>query len=317
MLQQTPAWRFAPHSKLTPRHGHVQLLGGRILGPWFCLRRAGGDVLWQRDFSRPNSIRAVAGGTIIASETRSHGPRTASFGCYGLSLETGELLWTSHAGGWWGRLVRMFDFVPRFANEFRDAPARLVGDRCVCASGRVLDVHTGKEIRRPSTDRPDRPSEVPSDARRLYEGMRRNEFTRVPLRDGLWLSNKRSGDDVRIAEFCLYLVDDDGGVHWTFDLETAGYRIDGDFFSYRYVPPYVYLVASQQSNRKSHPTRPHAVLPNPTVYHLLVLELETGTIAQDIRIDRRNLSQCRIEDADEEGVLISSAARELQYYKAA
>src|SRR3954470_22795843 len=148
MIEPDLIWTFGVRQRLTDGYGHVELLPHHVLGQWFCVDRATGRRAWERRFFRPNNVVGIADGVIVASEMRSDGPWTADFGCYGISLESGRLLWTSHADGWWGRFVRMLDFVPGFTNELRDAPVDVTGCRCTCGSGRVLDVRTGHTVRR-------------------------------------------------------------------------------------------------------------------------------------------------------------------------
>ena len=74
---------------------------------------------------------------------RSDGPWSGLLGCYGISLENGQLLWTSHGSGIWGRLGRLLDFVPGFANEFRDTPRQIKDGKNFCDSGRIIDIQTG------------------------------------------------------------------------------------------------------------------------------------------------------------------------------
>jgi hypothetical protein len=82
---------------------------------------------------------------IVATETASGGPWTASFGCYGISLRTGELLWPvdREEGGWLGRFL---GFLPGFGSANVETPVAVRGSQCVCESGRVLDIHSGSVI---------------------------------------------------------------------------------------------------------------------------------------------------------------------------
>jgi hypothetical protein len=315
MLEVTPAWSFTARFTLTQWYGHVHLLPSRVLGQWFCLDRSDGRVLWERRFCRPDTIREVAGPVIIASETRSDGPWTASFGCYGISLETGELLWTSHAAGMWGRLLRFLDFVPGFTNELRDAPDFVQSGEVVCASGRVLDVHTGRDIRRLPAEEVKKHERLQSEAALLYHGRLRNAWTKIRLANGSWLSHKARPEEDAVIGFRLYILGEDGSVQWDFDLATTGYHLAGNYYSYRYAVPYLYLVVSEERQLRDVPARPGHVLPNPAVYRLLTLNLNSTSVIQDFRVEDGKVKECRIEDVDEAGLLVSLDRRHLRYYE--
>jgi hypothetical protein len=82
-----------------------------------------------------------------------------------------------------------------------------------------------------------------------------------------------------------------------------------NFYSYHYCPPYVYVVASEDPNFVPHRTKAHYIVPNPTVFHLLTLDLGEGRIKQDQRISEQKFDECRIEDTDERGIIISAGRR--------
>ncbi len=143
MIESTPAWSFGSKKPLTKWYGHVHLLADCVVGQWFCADRTTGKLRWRGKLLRPNTILGFDSGVIVASEMRSDGLWTADFGCYGISLEDGRLLWTSHGSGLWGRIVRLLDFVPGFTNELRDTPHHVQNGKVFCNSGRVLDVKSG------------------------------------------------------------------------------------------------------------------------------------------------------------------------------
>lgn len=62
MIESTPHWTFTARHPFTQSYGHVHLLPGHALGQWFCVDRDTGRLLWERSFTRPDSIRAVADG---------------------------------------------------------------------------------------------------------------------------------------------------------------------------------------------------------------------------------------------------------------
>src|SRR5689334_17848721 len=97
MVHETPAWRYSTQHTITLGHGHVHLMPHHVLGQWFCVERESGRVLWDRKVSEADSVIGVSEGVIIATETRMSGPCTYTYGVFAIALETGEMLWTSHA----------------------------------------------------------------------------------------------------------------------------------------------------------------------------------------------------------------------------
>jgi outer membrane protein assembly factor BamB len=316
MITSAPSFRFTARYSLARWYGHVQLLPDRILGEWFCLDRRDGRLLWERQYRRPTTIVGVSDGVIIAGETRSDGPWTRGFGCYGLSMNTGELLWTSHRNGVWGRVVRLLDYIPGFTNDLRDCPVDVAGAECICASGRVLDIHTGREVRRIPKEQVRALSASPearSEAETLYNSMSQ-PYTRVQIAGGQWLSHRRPKEPGKRG-FALYLSHDDDSIIWEFDLASTGYYVShANFYAARLVRPYVYIVASELPSLVPHATKARHVIPNPTVFRLLTLDLASGRIVQDVRISDTKYSECRIENADDRGVAVSAGGRELLYY---
>src|SRR5215211_2681943 len=104
MLHEEPEWTVVAARPLTQGYGHVMLTPGHALGQWICIRRGSGHVLWDHDVDRPNAVRGISGGVVIASEYRPVGLMGGGgFHCYALELETGKLLWTTHPSGDMGR----------------------------------------------------------------------------------------------------------------------------------------------------------------------------------------------------------------------
>jgi hypothetical protein len=290
MIEPTPRWTFTTRYTLRQWYDHVHLLPTRALGQWCCLDRKDGRLLWERWLLRPNTIRGVTEEVIVASETRSDGPWTMDFGCYGISMRTGRLLWTSHARGWWGPVVRLLDYVPGFTNELRDTPHHVVDNEVFCESGRVLDVETGKDLRRVTPEEVGRFQEPRSEAQRLCNG------ERIRVGDNWWLSHKKE-DDGQPGRFRLCLLEGDGTVLWEFDIHTTGMHLPWsvNFYSYRYVsdrfgPPHVYLVVSEEPQV----VRNQELIRTPTRWHLLALDVLAGKIVGDTLVDEEKVKECRI-----------------------
>jgi hypothetical protein len=324
VIDSTPSWTFTARYPLTQWYGHVHLLSSKVLGQWACFDRHDGSLVWEQGLWRPNTIVEIQDGIIVATEMRSDGPWTADFGCYGISLDTGKLLWTSHGSGWWGRFLRLLDFVPGFTNDLRDDPNFVQGQECFCNSGRIIDLHSGKDVRRIPRGDVDKSAPQASDDFALHYAKHNVEFLRVQVGEDRWLAHRRPEDvpgptGFLASVFQLCLLDGGNSVIWFFDLASTGYK----FGSYRYAAPFVYVVVSEGEEWRDHPTIPQAVVPNPTRFHVLTLELDSGTIAQDVLIDERQLTHCKLEDADSIGLVISFALPEskmdrgnqLKYYR--
>lgn len=315
MISPAAAWTFTARHPLVQWYGHVQLLPDRVLGQWVCVERSAGKPLWEKRYHRPNTVVGVSEGVIIASEMRSDGPWTLDFGCYAISLETGDLLWVSHGSGLWGRVLRCLDYLPGFTNDLRDSPMSVEGPECICGSGRVLDVRTGQQIRqltqeqlksRNEAQKKERPK---SDAQVLYEG------GKVPVSSGAWLTHTEEPGVMNARGLRLRLLNEDDTIRWSFDLDTTGYQISHcNFYAYRYARPYVYIVASEEPSMKPHPTLEHHVLENPTLFRLLTLDTSSGELVQDIPLGSQRYSECRIEDIDEHGLLVAADHRSLWYF---
>ncbi|MCL4691301.1 MAG: hypothetical protein KJ060_02160 [Candidatus Hydrogenedentes bacterium] len=313
-----PRWTASPKHGLTQWYGHVHLLRDLVVGQWFATRRTDGTLVWEQRHPRANTVRDIseANGVILATETRSDGPWTADFGCYAISLETGELLWCNHGRGAGGGLLRILDFVPGFTNEFRDTACAIRDGQCLCESGRLLDLHSGEPLGQLSRKEVEviRQERMLARAEPLYHsgevdlpdlGLRVSNHTRVV--DG---GVRRQRGTLRLETF-----DENGASRWNFDIAATKYHIDGNFYSYRLISPYIYLVVSEAAQRKVHPKRPHTSLPNASPYHILVLDIRSGELVQDTRIQNAPCETARIEDVDDAGLLIGVDGKTLFYFE--
>lgn len=311
MLDDKAAWRFTSKKPLTQWYGHVHLLENDVVGQWFCLNRLSGGLKWQRRLYRANTISGIERGVIVANETRSDGPWTAGFGCYGLSLETGEQIWVSHGSGFWGVVGRILDFVPGYTNEFRDNPQFVKEGKVFCTSGRVLEIATGKVIERKKRDEIQSVQIPKSDAWNLYNSSMDQAAPKVRVGD-LLLSHPTS-QKVR-GELSLVAETGNGDRVWEFNIRDCGRHIDGNFYSYRLSGSFIYLIVSEQERYKPHPSKQHYVLPNPTRWAIFTLDVFTGKVVQEISLGDELVDECRIEDIDDEGLLIGTSTRVLMYF---
>ena len=315
MLAEEPRWMFASSKPLTRWYGHVHLLPNHVVGQWFCVDRLSGQVKWQLNFGRPNTITAVNSDVIVASEMRSDGPWTASFGCYGICLDTGQLLWKSHRSGFWGRFVRLLDFVPGFTNDLRDTPHHVEDGKVYCQSGRVLDARTGQTLQKVDPEIIRSHEKPISLGQQFYDSGLETDHPRVAIGDGLFLRHVQATKGKQRGVLEISAQNKSANSTWRFSVEQFGRHIDGNFYSYRLVPPFIYFVVSDEPRYKPHPTKEHYVLPNPTLWHVISIALETGKIVQDFSLGSDKLEECRIEDVDDRGLLIGKSSRELLYFE--
>jgi hypothetical protein len=291
MIDEKPPWVFAARHQLSGGYEHVHLVGGRVLGFWVCLDRSDGTVIWDRAYWRPDEIVAVAENVVVATEE-------GSSGCFGISLETGRLLWTSHASGAWGTIFRALDFLPFFANELRDAPHHVQAHECFCYSGRVIDLCSGRDLRRI-------PKHEVTGGTSTADSVPVHVRARMDLAQGRCLAWETKDDGCEGKQFQLHLTDTTGSKVWSFHIANTRYYMWAGARQYRYTRQYGYLVVSEEySWRPASRSNPCIVDHNATRYHLLTLELAHGTVIQDVLIDERPLHVCRIEDCDDQGLLI-------------
>ena len=177
MLEEKPAWSFKSKRPLTRWFEHVHLLSDRVLGYWFCLDRSSGSRLWERRLA-PDEIVGIEDGVIVANERRRLSFSSTRYGCYGISLETGKLLWTSHASGFWGWILLM-------ALDVKDCPVHVHDGKCFCRSGRILDVKTGRLVGRVPKEEVQSPEEPESDIDILARSRDPADPVKLKVGDGL------------------------------------------------------------------------------------------------------------------------------------
>jgi hypothetical protein len=112
--------------------------------------------------------------------------------------------------------------------------------------------------------------------------------------------------------------DDAGRTLWDFDVESTGYHMARQsFYDFRYCAGYLYMVVSEQPPTLPDPRRAHYVLPNPTTVHLLTVDVGTGKVTQDTRLNEERAAKCRIEAADPQSVLVSVGHHDLVCFQRA
>jgi hypothetical protein len=236
--------------------------------------------------------------------------------------------------------------VPFYSNPFRDTPLAVRGSEVFCLSGRVLDLHTGRDVRREDAKDLDkyRKELTPSEA--LYESRLRLDFHKVQTTPGRHVSHKpgpiplSSGlqekldgnalgeltpeDMEQIVQakqaqgstgFSLFGLDDGNEVLWSFRPEEQGYQIDGNFHSYRLHGGNIYMIVSQEPQTVPvSPRDPHVVKRQPVSYQLLELDGESGRIDRSVSILDRKLRSCDIQSVGDGEVFVRCDEKELVCY---
>ncbi|MDX1946498.1 MAG: hypothetical protein SFU86_13945 [Pirellulaceae bacterium] len=297
----TPRWTYSNSSRLSKWYGHVEYYGPYVIGQWFALNAETGAEYWSRRFFRPTTVCDCAHDVIVASETRSDGPWVFDFGIYGIHAQTGKLLWTNHGRGLWGRMLRCFDYVPGFTNEFRDAPERVVGRYVVTSAGRFLDIGTGHQCPSPVLEKPHCGDRLALN-RELYDNK----------------SLAMDGDTILVQghhdDFVILRRDKSGREFWRFAAKERGLHVDGNFYSYRLhngrifiilgdAPKYVRIKASSPYVKRS-----------PANYYMGILNVSTGKCDLFPLAEAKLRTECRIESIRDDRVLISCDDTQLVEY---
>lgn len=297
-----PRWKYSNAHGLTQWYGHVDYYGPYVIGQWFALDAETGAEHWSSKFHRPTTVCDCAHDVIIATETRSDGPWTANFGIYGIDAPTGKLLWTNHGRGFWGKLLRGFDFIPGFTNDFRDMPKCVVDRYVITWAGRTLDIRTGQPCASPAVSQPGR-DERSAPHRVLYE-------TRSLEIDGETLPIEGAGDD-----FAILRRDKDGRVIWQFAAREHALHVDGNYYSYRLHNGRIFIILGDAPNYVPvKASKPWVVKRNPANYHLGVLDVSSGECTLHRLTDAAQRTECRIEAIREDRILISCDGTQLLEY---
>jgi hypothetical protein len=306
---------------LTRWFEHVHLLDDRIIGYWFCLDRTSGTPLWERPSLPADEIVGIEDGIIVANkrwyECDISAPRR---GCYGISLETGRVLWTSHGDWLWGPLTKVFG--PSRSSDF---PLHVLDGKCYCWRGRILDIHSGKVLDKVPKGTLNRPEKKETDTDILGRSRNPSDPIRLQLDGEHWLSHKlklkpgilEATSEEGIAflyEYRLFLTDKDDNVKWEFDLKNTEYEIQYRPYaeSCRYGYAFLYLIVSEKRTTRMDK---RIEVYNPSHFHLLTLDLSNGRIIQDITITEKPVEGCRFEDMDEKGILVSDCERNLHHFQ--
>jgi len=316
MIRKSPAWKFTSKNGLVQWYGNVNFYGDRVLGQWFCLDAKSGRLLWERRMSGPNTVVGVTNRVIIASETRSDGPWTLDFGCYGISLETGEMLWDSKyisypAGGWLSRMLKTL-----FGRliESNESPLEVKDGKVWCESGRILNASDGTLIARENPGEMKKKEELSGNgdpAQKLYNGERVLVDRKGPLMISMEESSGEVGhhtEDLRLYGFSRKEAPD-----WTFDLSSMGYSSEANYFAYRYRHPYVYFVVKEGEGYLPE-VEGQALQVRKAPARLVTVDGRNGEVVQNFRLTDEGVREYRIEAVGSRGILLSRDNRRLALY---
>lgn len=298
-----PRWTYSNPRGLTKWYGHVDYYGRYVIGQWFALDADTGTEYWSHGFLRPTTVCGCAHDVIVACETRSDGPWTAGFGIYGIDARTGRLLWINHARGLWGKLLRCFDYVPGFTNEFRDVPKCLVDQYVVTGRGRILDVLTGREC--PSVDIKD---QTRDDRSRSEQELYDNKSLEI---HGDTIKVEDSSDD-----FVILRRDGNGRDVWRFAAKECSLHVDGSYYSYRFHDGFIFIILGDAPNYVPiNEGKPLYVRPNPADYQMGIVDVSSGECRLFPLANARQRKECRIEAIRDSRILVTCDGTQLAEYE--
>lgn len=252
-------------------------------------------------------------GVIVATETRSDGPWTGAFGCYGLDLKSGRHRWSNHGGIVRGSLAKLLGFIPGLTNSVRDTAQWVADGRVYTRCGRVLDVQSGQAVGSHTTEVP--PPGAPgaptagvyaTRARRLYEERE------VELDDG---GSIRLEPLEKSLGFDTIVHRDAGGCETTLvDATESADGYEQNFYGFRLHEsrPLLFVLARDcPPTRPVDPDTPYRVERVPGHYRLLVVDWTTGGRAEFPLSIAQPAERCRIETLVGDTLLLSVDDRHL------
>jgi outer membrane protein assembly factor BamB len=279
LLERTPLWEYNADHDLTQWYGNVELCGRYAIGQWFCIELTTGHVVWTGADHPATAIHDVdtKRGVIVATQTNSGGPCTWDSGLYGISIETGELLWTGPSNDGVSLFRLLVSFLPGLRIDWVGSPHALVDGELFTESGHVIDVTTGASLRKiPEADLPPRTDDA-SPAHRLY-------------RDGE-LSLRGGGSLHVAADEDGFAVARTGPGAWHFELAEHKRFVEGNYFSWRLRGRSLVMIVSDAPGDTGHS-------------ELWELDLPSGEVKAKTRLTTRRGAVCRLEDVDDGHLLI-------------
>ncbi|MEM1181699.1 MAG: hypothetical protein AAGM22_25370 [Acidobacteriota bacterium] len=312
MKQLYRQWHWRQEQPQSRSYCHALLLHDRVVGPWFCLDRGTGSVIWHRTDEPLNNLWRVVDSVVVATEYQAHGPVTGRSGLQALDLETGETLW-------------------RLPPETSDgeAPTKVRDQKIVTSSRRILDPRTGEVV---GMLPPGEPYEKMAPiGRDLYHvgGYPVDGAGTVYLGTGEdYFEAKQSAAEFsdeppyfmplnmgRGEPFGFTMEGPTGEILWTFDLPVSKAYVDGNYYSYRELGSSIVFIYAQPTTDPTEwsPDEPET---EPAPWFLAVLDLRTGLVASTFELGT-SAGEAQIEALDPQGVLVSMDtpdARKFSYF---
>lgn len=285
MLASEPLWTAMIPDGVQQWYEHAHLLDRYVVGQWFGLDRRTGFPVWKGAPERANSVVGVHGETIVATEMQNRGAVTITFGAWGISAATGKQTWEAlkpapkSGFGWVLDKLGMWGVL--------ENAVRVDAGVVVCESGVLLDAKTGARVREELF-----PPPKPSGPDEFYDG---NPYK---LSTGQIIQRVRVRGNPPGRDFGFFTRELDG-TETLFGIDAYDAYVRGDFYSFRLAEPFVYVIAHD---------RPKP----PAACGLLTVDLRRREVVQHIPLGAAE-KECRFEDVDERGVLISWDNRELTY----
>ena len=280
------AWthRTANYCGIRHRKGRILFRACRAMSWWLPVEKTSGPTSWHSDI-------------------------------YGISLATGELLWTADDLEPDG-LIGWFFYKLGLYRE-TDSPKYVSENQVHCTSGRILDVRTGELLIVPNPEQ--EPFRSDAEAHALYSGNR----IAIDTEEGLYLSvkpmdrakghrvpkDKNADDSWRSWGVNIYGVSDANPDGWRFELREYGYSSNNNYYGYRYNAPYVYMLG-KEGDYYDEPKEGDPLKNRDASFHLIVLDARTGEVAKDILLPEQ-VHEYRIESISSRGILLSHSNKYL------
>ena len=290
MIDSQPRWIHASKAKLTGAYDFVRVHDTAVLGRWWCRDLATGELRWETLGLAPDTIVGIGDGVIVATETRSRGPTTTAVGTWAISVDTGEVLW-SRSGGV-GLLRLLWMALRGRTDDLATSILVVKGGECVCENGSILDIQTGRELRRIDAQLA---ATVVSEDALLTRGRTQLSgagFLRIGGTDE-W-----GADGLVVQRFAPGEV-----FRWRFDSSEHAGSFSNGLSHFRYQGDHGYLIVSDESYA--------AAAPGPRDWSLWVLDLRSGEIVQRVELSLGSAEEHRIEDIDSRYLLWSRGRNQL------
>lgn len=300
-----PQWTYINSRRFNDWYYVVDYYGPYVIGPWFVLDAQTGAKFWSGKYFRPTVACDCESDVIIATETRSDGPWICNFGIYAIDAKTGRLLWTSHARGFWGKLLRCFDFIPGFTNEFRDSPLDIINGHVITHFGRCLNVRTGKHNPGIQVSAPDGSDHTPP-----YRKLHEDESLEI---NGGTICVQGYNQD-----FVILRRDPAGNEVWRFAAAKQSFYVTGDWNSYRLHGDRIFIVIGDApSVVPIKASEPSIVKRNPANYQMGILDVSSGDLNLYPLKNSKQRTDCHIESIQDESILVSFDGTQLTQYRIA